>query len=107
MQSEMNCVRGLRRLCAPMLSRAERLPEPRRDALRTAFGIAAGRRRTGSVGLAVLSLLAGVAGNAADLPDRRRGAADQASAQALGFTARRLAADPVGLGSRAAIQARI
>jgi hypothetical protein len=33
---------GLHQLCAPMLSRIERLPPPQRDALGTAFGLTAG-----------------------------------------------------------------
>src|SRR6476660_10630726 len=42
-QSEMELAfAGLHQLCAPMLSRAGRLPEPQRDALQTAFGIAVG-----------------------------------------------------------------
>ena len=99
-QSEMELAfAGLHQLCAPMLSRAERLPEPQRDALQTAFGIAAGPPPDRFlVGLAVLSLLAGVAGERPliCLIDDEQWL-DQASAQALGFTARRLAADPVGL----------
>ena len=48
-QSEMELAfAGLHQLCAPMLSRAESLPVPQREALRTAFGLAGGRRRTGS-----------------------------------------------------------
>ena len=77
-QSEMELAfAGLHQLCAPMLNRAERLPEPQRDALQTAFGIAAGAPPDRFlVGLAVLSLLAGVAGGTtADLPDRRRAVA--------------------------------
>ena len=99
-QSEMELAfAGLHQLCAPMLSRAEHLPEPQRDALQTAFGIAAGPPPDRFlVGLAVLSLLAGVAGERPliCLIDDEQWL-DQASAQALGFTARRLAADPVGL----------
>src|SRR6476660_9444241 len=42
-QSEMELAfAGLHQLCAPVLGRAERLPVPQHDALRTAFGIAAG-----------------------------------------------------------------
>jgi hypothetical protein len=42
-QSEMELAfAGLHQLCRPMLGRAERLPVPQHDALRTAFGIAAG-----------------------------------------------------------------
>ena len=99
-QSEMELAfAGLHQLCAPMLSRAERLPEPQHDALRTAFGIAAGPPPDRFlVGLAVLSLLSGMAGERPliCLIDDEQWL-DQASAQALGFAARRLAADPVGL----------
>jgi len=99
-QSEMELAfAGLHQLCAPMLDRAERLPVPQRDALRTAFGIAAGPPPDRFlVGLAVLSLLSGVAGDRPliCLIDDEQWL-DRASAQALGFTARRLAADPVGL----------
>ena len=43
-QSEMELAfAGLQQLCAPMLDRVEGLPVPQRDALRTAFGISAGR----------------------------------------------------------------
>src|SRR5262249_22152406 len=100
MQSEMELAfAGLHQLCAPMLSRAERLPVPQRDALRTAFGLAAGPPPDRFfVGLAVLSLLSEVAGERPliCLIDDEQWL-DQASAQALGFTARRLAADPVAL----------
>src|ERR1700719_3789892 len=99
-QSEMELAfGGLHQLCARMLNRAERLPEPQRDALQTAFGIAAGPPPDRFlVGLAVLSLLAGVAGERPliCLIDDEQWL-DQASAQARGLTARRLAADPVGL----------
>ena len=48
-QSEMELAfAGLHQLCAPMLDCAESLPGPQREALRTAFGLSAGRRRTGS-----------------------------------------------------------
>jgi hypothetical protein len=41
MQSEMELAfAGLHQLCAPMLDRLGRLPEPQREALRIAFGIA-------------------------------------------------------------------
>jgi len=90
---------GLHQLCAPMLRRAERLPEPQRDALRTASGLAAGPPPDGFlVGLAVLSLLAGVAGERpliCVIDDEQW--LDRTSVQTLGFAARRLAADPVGL----------
>ena len=99
-QSEMELAfAGLHQLCAPMLGRAEGLPAPQRDALRTAFGLAAGPPPDRFlVGLAVLSLLSEVAGERpliCVIDDEQW--LDQASAQALGFVARRLAADPVGL----------
>ncbi len=90
---------GLHQLCGPMLDHAGRLPGPQRDALRTVFGISAGPPPDRFlVGLAVLSLLSEVA--AAQplicvVDDHQW--LDQASAQALGFAARRVAADPVGL----------
>jgi DNA-binding CsgD family transcriptional regulator/tetratricopeptide (TPR) repeat protein len=99
-QSEMELAfAGLHQLCAPMLNRAEHLPEPQRDALRTAFGLAAGPPPDRFlVGLAALSLLSGAAGERPliCLIDDEQWL-DRASAQALGFAARRLAADPVGL----------
>ncbi|MEU0535591.1 ATP-binding protein [Amycolatopsis tolypomycina] len=53
---------GLHQLCAPFLDRLDRLPEPQRDALGTAFGLNAGARPTRFlIGLAVLTLLADVA----------------------------------------------
>src|ERR671924_2368730 len=42
-QSEMELAyAGLHQLCAPLLDRDERLPDPQRDALRTAFGLTGG-----------------------------------------------------------------
>ncbi len=100
MQSEMELAfSGLHQLYAPMLSRAERLPTPQRDALLTAFGIAAGPPPDQFlVGLAGLTLLSEVAGERPliCLVDDAQWL-DRASAQALGFAARRLGADPVGL----------
>jgi len=99
-QSEMELAfAGLHQLCAPLLDRAKSLPPPQRDALQTAFGLADGPPPDRFfVGLAVLSLLSGVAGKRPliCLIDDEQWL-DQASAQALGFAARRLAADPVGL----------
>jgi AAA ATPase domain len=99
-QSEMELAfAGLHPLCAPILDYAERLPVPQRDALWTAFGVAAGPAPDRFlVGLAVLSLMSEVAGERpliCVVDDAQW--LDQASAQALGFAARRLAADPVGL----------
>ena len=99
-QSEMELAfAGLHQLCAPMLNRAERLPVPQRDALSTVLGLAAGPPPDRFlVGLAVLSLLSEVAAERPliCLVDDEQWL-DRASAQALGFAARRLAADPVGL----------
>src|SRR5580700_7255243 len=99
-QSEMELAfAALHQLCAPVLDRLDRLPGPQRDALRTAFGQSAGPAPDRFlVGLAVLGLLSEVAGQRPLLcvvDDQQW--LDQASAQALGFVARRLAADPVGL----------
>jgi DNA-binding CsgD family transcriptional regulator len=99
-QSEMELAfAGLHQLCAPLLTRAGRLPVPQRDALRTAFGLAAGPPPDRFlIGLAVLSLLSGMAGERPLICLIDDGQwLDRASAQALGFVARRLAADPVGL----------
>jgi len=99
-QSEMELAfAGLHQLCAPMLGHAERLPVPQQDALRIAFGLAAGPPPDRFlVGLAVLSLLSEVAAERPliCLVDDEQWL-DRASAQALGFAARRLAADPVGV----------
>jgi DNA-binding CsgD family transcriptional regulator len=99
-QSEMELAfAGLHQLCAPMLEHLDSLPPPRQDALRTVFGLDAGPPPGRFlVGLAMLSLLSEVA---AKLPlicvvDDEQWL-DHASAQALAFAARRLAAGPVGL----------
>ena len=99
-QSEMELAfAGLHQLCAPMLGHLDGIPRPQQDALRTAFGLAAGPPPDRFfVGLAVLSLLSEVATEhpLICLVDDEQWL-DRASAQALGFVARRLAADPVGL----------
>src|ERR1700677_2053540 len=99
-QSQMELAfAGLHQLCAPMLDHLDCLPVPQRDALRTAFGIRAGPAPDRFlVGLAVLSLLSEVAEKRPliCLVDDEQWL-DRASAQALGFAARRLAAEPVGL----------
>ena len=99
-QSEMELAfAGLHQLCAPMLDHAESLPVPQREALRAAFGLSAGPVPDRFlVGLAVLGLLSETAGErplVCVVDDQQW--LDHASAQALGFAARRLAADPVGL----------
>ena len=99
-QSEMELAfAGLHQLCAPMLDHLEAIPVPQRDALRTAFGLSAGPVPDRFlVALAALSLLSEIA---AEQPlicvvDDEQWL-DRASAQALGFVARRLEAEPVGL----------
>jgi DNA-binding CsgD family transcriptional regulator/tetratricopeptide (TPR) repeat protein len=99
-QSEMELAfAGLHQLCAPMMDHLDGIPVPQQDALRTAFGLAAGPPPDRFfLGLATLSLLSEVAGERpliCVIDDEQW--LDRASAQALGFAARRLAADPVGL----------
>ena len=90
---------SLHQLCAPMLDRIERLPAPQRDALRIVFGLSAGPAPDPFlVGLAVLSLLSEVAEQRPLLcvvDDAQW--LDRTSARTLGFVARRLWAEPVGL----------
>ena len=90
---------GLHQLCAPMLDRRERLPGPQRDALATAFGLSAGPAPDRFVvGLAVLGLLSEAAEEqplVCVVDDAQW--LDRTSALALGFVARRLLAESVGL----------
>ena len=86
---------ALEQFCAPLLDRLDRLPAPQREALRTTFGLAEGAVPDRLlVGLATLGLLS----EAADerpllcvIDDAQW--LDRASAQALGFVARRLLAE--------------
>ena len=99
-QSEMELAfAALHQLCAPLLGHTARLPGPQAEALRTVFGLSAGPPPDRfMVGLAVLSLLSEVAGERpliCVVDDEQW--LDRASAQALAFAARRLAADPVGV----------
>ena len=99
-ESEMELAfAGLHQLCAPILDRLERVPQPQRAALETTFAL-----RPGAVpdrflvGLAVLSLLSE---EAAERPllcivDDAQWL-DRASAATLAFVARRLLAEPVVL----------
>jgi hypothetical protein len=90
---------GLHQLCAPFLDRLGHLPDPQRDALRTAFNIQGGNvpdRCT--VGMATLSLLSDLAGErplVCVVDDAQW--LDQASAQALAFVARHLAVGPAAV----------
>ena len=99
-QSEMELAyAGLHQLLAPMLDHLEGLPAPQRNALRTAFGISTGPVPDRFlIGVAVLGLVSEVAGSQplVCLVDDAQWL-DRASAQILGFVARRLAADPVAL----------
>jgi len=99
-QSEMELpFAGLHQLCAPMLDNLPHLPRPQREALRTAFGISAGSAPDRFlVGLAVLSLLSDAAEQqplVCVVDDEQW--LDRASANVLGFVARRLVAESVGL----------
>jgi DNA-binding CsgD family transcriptional regulator len=99
-QSEMELAfAGLHQLCAPMLELADTLPVPQREALRTALGLSAGPVPDRFlVGLAVVGLMSEAAGERpliCVIDDQQW--LDRASAQALGFAARRLAAEPIGL----------
>src|SRR5205823_11149145 len=90
---------GVHQLLTPMLSRLQRLPGPQRQALRTAFGLSSGPAPDRFlVGLAVLNLLSEVAEEhplVCLVEDEQW--LDRASAQVLGFVARRLVAESVGL----------
>jgi DNA-binding CsgD family transcriptional regulator len=97
-ESEMELAfAGLHQLCAPFLERIDHLPAPQRNALRTAFGLEVGDPADRFlVGLAVLNLLSEVAEAqplVCLLDDMQW--VDQASAQVLGFVARRLGAESV------------
>lgn len=99
-QSEMELpFAGLHQMCAPLLGWLGGVPGPQRSALLTAFGMSAGPPPDRFlVGLAVLSLLSAVADDRplmGIIDDAQW--LDRASAQALGFAARRLGADAVGL----------
>jgi DNA-binding CsgD family transcriptional regulator len=99
-ESEMELVyAGLHQLCAPMLDHLDRLPAPQRDALATVFGRSAGTAPDRFlVGLATLTLFAEVAEQQplACLVDDAQWL-DHASAQVLGFVARRLLAEPIAV----------
>jgi DNA-binding CsgD family transcriptional regulator len=90
---------GLHQLCGPMLDRIDHLPEPQRDALGVAFGLAAGAGHDRFLlGLAVLSLLSEVAAErplVCVVDDVQW--LDRASVDVLRFVARRLYAESVAL----------
>ena len=90
---------ALHQLCAPMLDRVDALPQPQQGALCVAFGLESGAAPDRFlVALAALSLLAEVAGERPLLcfvDDAQW--LDAASAQVLGFVARRLLAESVAI----------
>jgi predicted ATPase len=90
---------AVQQLCAPILSYGERLPDPRRDALDVAFGLNSGPApRPFLVALAILGLLSEVARERALLcviDDAQW--LDRASAQVVGFAARRLAVERIAI----------
>jgi predicted ATPase len=96
-QSEMELAfAGLHQLCGPLLGHAGDLQGSQQQALKTVFGMSEGPAPDRfMVGLAVLNLLSEVAGKQpliCVIDDEQW--LDRASAQALTFVARRLAADP-------------
>ena len=88
---------ALHQLCAPLVDRLDRLPGPQREALEVTFGLSDGPVPDRFfVGLAALSLLSEAAEERPLLcviDDAQW--LDRASAQVLGFVARRLLAEPV------------
>ena len=99
-QSEMELAfAGLHQLCAPLLEQVGSLPAPQRQALQVAFGLSEGAPPERFViGLAVLGLLshAAAARPLICLVDDEQWL-DRCSAQVLGFVARRLGAESVGM----------
>ncbi|HEY3563156.1 MAG TPA: AAA family ATPase [Kribbella sp.] len=99
-QSEMELAfAALHQLCVPLLDRRHRIPEPQRRALATVFGLAPGPAPDRfMVGLAVLSLISDLAEEQPVLvivDDVQW--LDTATAQTLGFVARRVGAEAVGM----------
>jgi DNA-binding CsgD family transcriptional regulator len=97
-ESEMELAyAGLHQLCGPMLEHLDRLPVPQRNALATVFGLSQGPAPDRFlVGLATLTLVAEVAEHqplVCIVEDAQW--LDQASAQVLGFVARRLLAERI------------
>src|SRR4051812_41946437 len=99
-ESEMELAfAALHQLCAPVDNFVDRLPAPQREALEITFGVRAGPAPDRFlVALATLSLFSEAAQERALLcviDDAQW--LDRASAQALGFVARRLLAEPLAL----------
>ena len=103
-ESEMELTfAGLHQLCGPLLERLDRLPAPQAAALATAFGLDTGDPPDRFVvGLAVLGLLSEAAEDEPVvwiIDDAQW--LDRASAQMIGFAARRLLAEPVAIACAA------
>jgi len=99
-ESEMELAyAGLHQLCVPLLDRLEWIPAPQRRALEIVFGLSGGAAPDRFlVGLAVLSLLSEMSEKQPVLfvvDDAQW--LDQTSALTLGFVARRVLAEPLGL----------
>ena len=90
---------SLQQMCAPMLDRLDRIPGPRQDALRVAFGLSAGvapdRFLVGVAALGLVSELAEEQPLLCVIDDAQW--LDKASAQALAFVAHRLGAEAVAI----------
>ena len=99
-QSEMELpFAALHQLCAPTVDQLHGLPTPQRDALQVALGMSSGPAPDRFlVGLGVLNLLSEIAEEQplVCLIDDEQWL-DRASAQVLGFVARRLGAESLGL----------
>ena len=89
---------GLHQLLQPLLSRAADLPEPQRAAMLAAFGMTPAPQNPFFIGLAALELLADAAARTPVLvlADDLHWV-DQATAEVLGFIARRIAAEPIAV----------
>lgn len=99
---------ALHQLCVPALPHLDALSEPLRTALQVAFGLADGTPDPFRAGLATLELLAAAATPRPllCLVDDAQWL-DRASARALAFVARRLAAEPVAIVLAARDQAPV
>jgi DNA-binding CsgD family transcriptional regulator len=90
---------GLHQVCAPLLTAAGQLPEPQQQALSLAFGLQSGDQpERFVVGMAILALLSA---SCVDRPlvcivDDAQWL-DAASAEVLGFVARRLVTEPIAV----------
>jgi DNA-binding CsgD family transcriptional regulator len=90
---------GLHQMCAPFLDRLDQLPQPQREVLATVFGLSTYEEPDRfAVGMAVMSLLRAAVKDqplVCILNDAQW--FDEASAQTVGFVARRLVGVPVAI----------